>query len=150
FVNMSGMSEQYLEKRGVVAELEPIIMGQRYLPLREIGALWYQGVRGMLDVPVTTLLQPFAIVRTPVRLSGDVYYEPIGAALAAVGLAACVALAIRVPRARALVVAMLVALLPGALGSAFDRASLTRTLVVPVLLPVFSALGIDVVRRALG
>jgi tetratricopeptide (TPR) repeat protein len=147
--NVSGMSELYLQRRGVIAELEPIIMGQRYLPLQEIGALWYQGVRGVWDVPLGTLLQPFAILRTPVRLSGDVYFEPIGAALAAVGIVVCAGMMRQRPAARCLLAALAVALLPGMLGSAFDRASLTRNLMLPVMLPVFTAIGLQGVRRAL-
>lgn len=147
--DLSGMQDMYLQPRAVVAELEPIIMGQRYLPHREIGALWFQGVRGALDVPIATLLQPFAILRTPVRLSGDVYFEPFGAALAAVGIAVAVVGARRAGMARVFLLALFVAMLPGLLGSAFDRASLTRNLVLPVLLPVFTAVGLDAVRRLL-
>ncbi|HZR82743.1 MAG TPA: tetratricopeptide repeat protein [Candidatus Binatia bacterium] len=150
FGGFGAMSGMYLELRGVISELEPIIMGQRYLPLREIGALWHAGVRGTFDVPIATLLQPFAILRSPVRLSGDVYFEPIGAALAAVGIATCVALARRARTARLLLAALALALLPGMLGSAFDRASLTRNLAVPVLLPLLSVVGVEVVREAFG
>jgi Flp pilus assembly protein TadD len=149
FDGLSEMSRTYLELRAVVAELEPIIMGQLYRPLREVGELWHQGVRGVLDVPLGTLLQPFAILRSPVRLSGDVYFEPIGAALAGVGIVACVVRARRATPARVLLVALALALLPGMLGSAFDRASLTRNLVLPALLPVFFAVGSEVARRGL-
>lgn len=149
-VKLAGMTELYVNRRGVVSELEPLIRGQKFFPMPEVDALWRAGERGPLDIPLAALLQPFAIPRTPVRLSGDVYYEPIGAALAAVGLALCVTRLRRSWVARGLLAAMLVSLLPGAVTSAFDRASLTRNLGVPVLLPVFTALGLIAMRRRPG
>jgi tetratricopeptide (TPR) repeat protein len=146
--NLSGMSEVYVERRGVAAEMEPLIMGQKFFERRQVEALWHAGIRGPADVPLGAALQPFAIPRFAVRLSGDVYYEPLGAALAAVGLVACMVLAPHTPAARALLAALVLALFPGAAASAADRASLTRNIPLPMLLPVFSAAGIAVMRRA--
>jgi tetratricopeptide (TPR) repeat protein len=142
------MQDLYLQRRGVIAELEPLIMGQKFFGMPEVNELWYTGYRGLLDVPLGALLQPFAILRSPVRLSGDVYYEPVASALAAVGIMACLAAVRRERRARALLAGLLLALLPGMLTSSFDRASLTRNLVAPVLLPVFTVLGLVIAARA--
>ena len=49
-----------------------------------------------------------------------------GIASVSVGIAACIVRARRAEPARVLLVALALALLPGMLGSAFDRASLTR------------------------
>jgi tetratricopeptide (TPR) repeat protein len=147
--NVSGFSTLYVERRGVAAELEQLIMGQKYFPHRDVEGLWHAGIRGPLDVPLATVLQPVAVPRTPVRLSGDVYFEPVSAALAVVGVAACLVLARRSVAARALLVALALAMLPGAIASATDRASLTRNLVTPMLLPLFTVAGVRVAQRAL-
>lgn len=147
-LNVSGMSEMYLERRGAALVLEQLILGQKFYTHREVAALWQSGIRGLLDVPIAALLQPFAILRSPVRLSGDVYFEPWGAGLAAVGIAACIGQLRHSRAARILCGAMALGILPAA-ASATDRASLTRNLVLPVLLPLFTVIGIRVAGAAL-
>lgn len=144
-LNVAGMSEMYLERRGAALELEQLILGQRFYTHREVAALWHSGIRGVFDVPIAAVLQPFAILRSPVRLSGDVQFEPIAAALAAVGLLACLLRLRRSRTAQILIVVMAIGMFPAA-ASATDRASLTRNLLLPVLLPLFTVAGLHLLE----
>src|SRR5262249_56684479 len=82
------------------------------------------------------------------RLCGDTLFEPVGAALAAVGLAVCLRRVTRRGNAALLVVCGL-ALLPAALSTASDRTSLTRSIATPVAVALLAAVGFESVRAAL-
>jgi hypothetical protein len=70
--------------------------------------------------------------------------------LAAVGLAACLRLARRNNGARALLGCFAVTVLPATLGSAYDRASLTRNFALPVSVALLAAVGLEVIRARFG
>lgn len=101
----------------------------------------FQGQAGMahpFDALIGSLLFPFAAPRTGLRLWGDVLVEPVSAALAALGLAAC----LRRPSWTALgLLATLV--LSTAIGglSTYDRASLMRLPAAPVAVALLAAVG---------
>ncbi len=147
--NLPAISETYAERRGAGEPLLQLVMGQKHYTHREVSELWRSGERGVADVPLAAVLQPFAVPRTPVRLCGDVYFEPISAALAAVGLVACI-YGRRQRTTQALLLCWLVAVFPAAIASATDRASLNRAMVLPLLLPLFSVVGVSRIARLLG
>ncbi len=141
------MRVAYARGSGHWFELEPIILG-RHSPFGA-EALNEAGRGGTLDVPVAALLAPFAATRTSLRLWGDAAFDPLGAGLAAVGLAAALRVARRRPQLGLLVVWLGVALLPG-LSSSYDRATLTRMFAMPVPLALLAALGFETLRAGLA
>lgn len=143
---LSELTKRYVDLRGEWLTLEQLLFGQlRVGTNQDLWKVWQAGKRGSFDVPLGALLAPFAIPRTALRLVADSLFEPISAALAAVGVALCV----RTPRsnvaARFLVAALMLSLLPGMLTSAYDRASLTRNMAMPVLLAMLAGVGFQVV-----
>ena len=91
-------------------------------------------------IPAGAVLSPFAIARSPLRLWGDVLFEPWSAGLSAVGLAICARHAVRNRVALALLAFVTAALLPGFVSS-YDRPSLLRILGAPTALALMSAVG---------
>lgn len=106
------------------------------------------GRPGTLDVPLGTLLAPFAIPRTPIRLWGWNLFDPIATVLAAVGIMTCLRNAARSSVARGMLALLALALLPGVV-STYDRPSLTRLLVLPVPMALLTAIGFEHLRRLL-
>jgi len=144
------MSALYVDREGAWQLLEAILLGQRnaFGP-PGTDALWASGRAGPLDVPIGALLSPFAVPRTPLRLWADSLLEPAATALAALGLALALRSARRPGSAMALA-ALGVAILPAALASAYDRASLLRNVLMPVALSVLAAAGLAALRRGPG
>lgn len=138
------MQSSYSFGRKAWRPLEYILLGQRS-PLERPQFL-NAGTSGPIDIPLATLLTPFAIPRTPVRLWGDALYDPVGTGLAAAGIAAGLLALRRSALARGLLALLAVGLLP-AFVSSTDRPSLTRTSVTHTVLPLFASLGFEVVRR---
>jgi hypothetical protein len=99
-----------------------------------------------LDLVVGTLLAPIAIPRTALRLWGDALFEPVGAALGLCGVLACLLAWRRSCLARVLLAALVIALLPGVVSS-YDRVSLTRITLLGCALPLFAALGFELIVR---
>jgi hypothetical protein len=77
----------------------------------------YAGVRGPFDIQLATLLMPFAVPRTALRLTGDVLVEPVSAALAAIGIAIALFRARRDRLSATAIAVLAVALLPSFAGS---------------------------------
>ena len=104
------------------------------------------GRPGPFDALAGMLLAPFATPRTGLRLWGDCLFDPLGTALAAVGIAA----ALRVRSVRSWAVLGLLALsgIGGALSS-YDRASLLRVPALPLPMALLAALGFEIVRAEL-
>ena len=90
--------------------------------------------------PLASLLSPFASSRTALRLWGDVVYEPVGAALAAIGVAICLRHAWR-QRVAALPLALLLATLTPGFISSTDQPSLLRIMGAPVAVALLAAVG---------
>jgi hypothetical protein len=136
------MHAHYVARRGSWSLLEAILTGQRaaWAP-PGMSALWTSGSRGPLDLALSTLLSPLAIPRTPLRLWGDSLLEPLSAAAAAVGFVLWLRAARRDATARALLLFAAFALAPAALASAYDRASPTRNLLLPVAAALAAAWG---------
>jgi hypothetical protein len=138
---------RYVELHAQWTGLEELLLGQR--PVGDavaVWGLWHSGRAGPLDVPLGALLSPFAIPRTPLRLWGDVLLDPFGAALVAVGIAVCVRSARRANGARVLLLVLVLALLPGMLTSAYDRASPTRNVALCVVAAVLACVGFERLR----
>lgn len=149
------MSADYVERQGQWASLESMLLGQRspFAPVvvdGEVTPIWVSGRRAWMDVPIGSLLAPFAVPRSAFRLWGDALFDPLGAALAAVGLASCAFSIRRSPGARLLLALLVVAILPASLASAYDRASLTRNLLLPVPIALLAGAGFGLLRRTLG
>ncbi len=99
------------------------------------------------DVAVGLALAPVAVARAPTRLWGDVMIEPVGAAMATVGLFAALARG-GTTMWRFVVAFLVAALLPG-LASSYDRVMPSRVeMVVP--LSLLAAHGWTVVVGGLG
>jgi hypothetical protein len=145
------MSARYIETSGDWAALQGMLFGQHspYEP-PTLEQVWTAGRPGTFDVVLGSLLSPFAVPRTPLRLWADSLFDPLGGALAAVGLAACLRLARRNNGARALLGCFAVTVLPATLGSAYDRASLTRNFALPVSVALLAAVGLEVIRARFG
>ncbi len=133
------MAQVYSGQRGRATVLEQTVFAQ--LP-KESGADagWHAEPPGSFDLPMATLLSPFAIARSPMRLWGDALFDPIGASLAAVGLAVCVRYALR-DATSALLLAFLCATLVTGFISSTDRPSLLRIMGAPVAVALMAAVG---------
>jgi hypothetical protein len=140
--------QQYVSRHWQWAGLEQVLHEQRGLLGRPTpDELMYGGVSAPLDVRIGTLLMPFAVPRTALRLIGDVLFEPLTAALAALGIAiACVRR--REAFCTAAIGFLVAALLPSLAGSQYDRISMTRAILLPVSLAVFAAFAFDALAKA--
>jgi hypothetical protein len=103
---------------------------------------------GTLLLMISTLLSPFATPRNSLRGWGDTVFEPVGAALSAIGLLVCLRAATRHANARLLLVFLAASLIPGFVSS-YDRPSLTRVYGSIVPLCILSGLGFASVLDAL-
>jgi hypothetical protein len=141
------MVSQYTLGRGQLVAVVRILFGQD-TPYTVSTAL-QTGQAGPLDLPVGSLLAPFAIARTPLRIWGDVLFEPIAAAFMAIGLVLCVVHGRR-NRAAAFFMILLLTGLIGGFTAEGDAVSHTR--LAPALIPiaVMTAVGFEAVRRALA
>ena len=145
------MLNRYVQTHGQWIGLEQLLLAQRPAESAEaVQALWTTGYRGPLDVALGALLSPFAVPRTPLRMLADCFTDPFGACLAAFGIAVCLRQARRSGTARLLLAILFLGVLPGALTSAYDRASLTRNLGAPMAVALLAALGAESVRPRLA
>jgi len=141
------MASVYVATQGQYEILEETVMGQR--PTTSGARTGWLETRppGPVDVPVGAVLSPFATARSAMRLRGDVAYDPVGAALAAVGLFVCLRFAGRDGAAALLPVLLLATLITGFVSSG-DRPSLMRTYGAMVPLALLAATGFAGVRDA--
>jgi hypothetical protein len=142
---LRAMAVSYTALVGDWDGLEAVLLGQR-TPF-DVPALWGSGWRGPADIALGAVLSPFAVARTPLRLWGDVLLDPLGGALAAVGIALSLRGARREPALGFLLALLAAALAPG-VTSSYDRPSHTRMFCMPVPLALASALGFEALRRA--
>jgi hypothetical protein len=98
---------------------------------------------------VSAVLAPFAHPRIAIRLWGDAIFDPLGGALIAVGLAACVRAATRSAVARVLLVFFIAVLCP-AFVSPVDVVDIVHAVALPVPAAVLAAAGFAVIHRQLG
>ena len=130
------MVQQYAEPHFPMAVAERALQGQLSPTIGD----WTTDAPGWSVIPAGAVLSPFAIARSPLRLWGDVLFEPWSAGLSAVGLAICARHAVRNRVALALLAFVTAALLPGFVSS-YDRPSLLRILGAPTALALMSAVG---------
>jgi hypothetical protein len=141
------MVHQYTLGRAQLVAIVNILFGQE-TPYG-VGAALRTGRAGPLDLPVGSLLAPFAIARTPLRIWGDVMFEPLAGALTAVGLLLCL-LQARRNRTAFFFLVLLLAGLVGGFTAEGDAVSHTR--LAPALIPivVLAAVGFESVRGSLA
>lgn len=138
--------DRYVVQRGAWATLEAILLGQRSPFDPAVQDVWSTGQRGLLDVPLGSLLSPFAAPRTALRLWADAIFDPLGTSLAAIGIAVCVRRLRTDVAARVLLAGLAAAIVPGTLWSAYDRASLTRNLALPIPIGLLAGVGFEALR----
>jgi hypothetical protein len=102
------------------------------------------GAPAPFDALAGALLSPFATPRTPMRVLGDAMYDPLAAALIAVGLAGCLRRPTR--RALALVALLLLSVLAAGI-TIYDRYSVFRLLSSPLPAALLAAVGFEALRR---
>lgn len=139
------MAQQYTFGRIELAGIVRILFGQE-TPFA-VGEVFKAGQPGPLDLPIGALLTPFAIARTPMRLWGDVLFDPVGTALFAIGLALCLRHGLRHRAAILLGVLLGIQLLQG-FAATGDAVSHTR--LAPALVPMalLSGLAFETLRRS--
>lgn len=146
FIEALGLMQQtYMANQRPWAALEAGLFGQ--MALAEILAL-NENRMSSLDVPwyriaLGAIVAPFAIPRTALRSWGDMLFDPLGTALAAVGLGLCLRWAGRDRLALGCCALLLLAIVPGALGSSYDRTSATRMIYLPVPMAFLAAIGLE-------
>ncbi len=150
---------------------QQLLRGARELAVAERPwSVWEAGVAGQIaplsiealaQLPVDTtpatrtlglLLAPWATPRTPMRLWGDVFIEPLGAGLALLAIVTLIGAALRRHRdANGLLLVALFAatLLPG-IPTTYDRPSLTRIEALVVPMALLAACGSEILRRCFG
>jgi hypothetical protein len=94
------------------------------------------------------VLAPFAHPRIGIRLWGDAIFEPLGAALIAIGIVACVRAARRSSAARVLLAFFGAALCP-AFVSPVDVVDIVHAVAIPVPAALLAAAGFAVIQRRL-
>lgn len=104
---------------------------------------------GSLVILAGTVLSPFVIPRQPIKLWGDTLFEPLSAALAAVGLLLTLRRAGRGNTAAWYLLALLAATMVPGFVSSYDRASLTRIYGTLVPVALMAALGLNHLLRHL-
>jgi hypothetical protein len=144
------MRQNYVSRHWQWAGLEDVLHEQRGLLRHPTpDELMYTGVAAPLDIQLGTLLMPFAVPRTALRLIGDVLLEPFSTALAATGLAIAFVRGRRDRLSAAGIAVLAAALLPSFAGSQYDRISLTRAILLPVSMGAFAALAFHALARTL-
>lgn len=131
---------------GLVSIIDAGLLGQ--LPVG-IAPAAFEGVTPRpWDIFVAAALAPFANPRIGVRLMGDTVFDPLGAALLAIGIVACLRVVHRSWSA-AVLLAFLVAALGPAVVSPVDVVDIVHAVVLPVPVALIAGLGFVVARRRL-
>jgi len=128
----------HIRWEGAAAMNDAALIGQ--ISLRAYQPLVEHVVARPLDIVAGALLAPFAHPRFAVRLFGDTIFDPLGAALAAIGLVTCLRAARQSPTARFLLAFFVVALSP-AFVSPVEVVDITHALVLPVAVALLAAAG---------
>ena len=125
------MRQSYLERYLPWATVEDVLLGQADPEkLRDVDGEVRHG-----DIAAGALLAPVATARTSLRLWGDVFLEPLTIVLGLGGIV--LALRQRLPAPACLLGFLAVAWLPG-LTSSYDRPSLIRMALLPVVFAVLA------------
>ncbi|MFT4569545.1 MAG: hypothetical protein ACI8TX_000862 [Hyphomicrobiaceae bacterium] len=98
-------------------------------------------------------LSAWATPRTPMRLWGDVFVEPFGAGLAAIGSIFAIGAFLRASgklRPSLAFLALAVAMIAPGIASTYDRASLTRIEAIVVPVSLLASFGLFSLRRAVA
>jgi len=104
------------------------------------------GARVWYDVPLSAILAPFMTPRTPLRMIGDVVFDPLGIVLALLGIVSIFVIHRQWWFAR-LVLGLLVLTSLPVMTSASDRISVTRFAFAPGFWAIVAALGWDSIRH---
>lgn len=136
------MHSQYVAVHGDWALLERIVQGQVSPFIRGPQEnLWSSGASNTLEIAAGAFLSPAMSARTPIRLWGDSLFEPISVLFALGAIASAAMNWRRLKEGRGLLGFVLLALLPAAFASAFDRTSPTRNLTLPLAMASAAGLG---------
>jgi hypothetical protein len=135
---------------GVGAIMEAVVLGQLSLGALDVARSLV--VRRPVDTVVAAVLAPFAHPRLSIRLWGDAIFDPIGAALMAIGMFSCIRAALRGSAAAWFLLVFYGVALGPAFVSPMDRVDITHGVVLPVPATLLAAAGFAVVSRrvALG
>lgn len=120
------------------AGIDAVALGQ--VPQLLMDSLGRAGRPERFDVALGMVLSPWLTPRTMIRFWGDSWFEPVGAALCALGIGACLGNVHRSGAARALLTFFVLTLVPG-LVSSYDRPSLTRALALPCTIALLASVG---------
>jgi hypothetical protein len=141
------VSSVYGKLYGITEIQEPVFMGQMSLSMVAVSQQLI--VRKPLDTIVAALLAPFAHPRMPIKLWGDVLFDPIGASLLGIGIAASLR-AVRRSWSSPLMLLFFLAALSPAFISPYDRVDIGHAVALPVPAAVLAAAGFKVLGRAFG
>lgn len=135
---LESMMTTYVARNSEWQGLEAALLGQRSID--DVRQLYDGGTGELVDVPLGAALAPFAIPRTPLRLWGDSLFDPIGGALVALGVGACLWRLRRDRTAAFALVLMVISISPG-LVSGYNRTSLHRMVAGPLVWAMMAAIG---------
>jgi hypothetical protein len=130
---------------GLISIIDGNLLGQ--LPLRDRAPAWAGVSPRPVDAIVSALLAPFAHPRIAIRLWGDAIFDPVGGALIALGVVACLRSLRRSAAARLLLAVYLAALLP-AFASPVDVVDVVHAGALPIPAALLAAAGFAAIRRS--
>lgn len=128
----------YFEAKQMWAGMEAAAFGM--IPPSLLEFHLHTGRTSVFDLVTGMLLAPGLTPRTAMRATADGWFDPIGAALVALGLGAVFGNLHRSRGARAIGLFLAVTVLPGFISS-YDRPSVTRALALPATLAILAGLG---------
>lgn len=132
---------------GLISIIDGNLLGQ--LPLGTLPPAWWGVSPRPFDVVVSAALAPFAHPRLAIRLWGDAIFDPVGGALIALGLVACVRATRRSSAARILLLFFVASLAP-AFVSPVDIVDIVHAVTLPVPAALLAAAGFAALSRQLG
>ena len=142
---LAAMAREYTFGRIQLIGMEMTLYGQR--SLAQAQELMDAAKPGPLDIPLGALLTPAAISRTPMRLFGDVLFEPVSIALFAIGLAISARHASRNRLAGGILLFLLLGLAHGFTSRGDSVSHIRIGPAVPALF-VLAAIGFESIRAA--
>ncbi len=140
-------TQVHLRWDGLIQLIDPVLLGQ--LPIQSFSQFRDEIVARPLDIVVGALLAPFAHPRMAVHLLGDSLFDPLGAVLLAIGIAACACRVRRSSTARLLPLLLVAALAPAFI-SPVNVVDIMHALVLPVAAALLSAAGFVALRLRVG
>ena len=131
------MASRYATGSTSYTAIQGVLLGQ-FSPMALRQATEAMGHR--LEIFAAALVTPWLTSPTPIRLWGDALFDPLGAALAAVGLVVAVRNARTAAGPRVVLLLLAAALAPGVVSN-FDRPSATRMMALGVPVALLAAIG---------